>query len=114
MMAAMTAPDVALVSGDLLFASRLRATLGAGTVALVAGATVPEVRTVFVDLNSDVETRLLLVADLRARGDVRIIGFCQHDDREVRIRAMEHGADQVVTNGSLQEAALRLAGREHD
>ncbi|MDQ2961205.1 MAG: hypothetical protein M3R48_09210 [Candidatus Dormibacteraeota bacterium] len=109
----MTAPDVALVSGDLLFASRLRATLGADTVALVPGSVVPEVRTIFVDLNTDVERRLLLVAELRTRGQVRIIGFCQHDDREVRIRAMEHGADQVVTNGSLQQAAVRLAGREH-
>jgi hypothetical protein len=28
----------------------------------------------------------------------------------VRIRAMAEGADQVVTNGALQEAAIRLVG----
>jgi DNA-binding NarL/FixJ family response regulator len=114
MMAAMPSPTVALVSGDLLFASRLRAALGGGVqVALVAGADVPEVATVFVDLNGAVEARLALIRMLRARPGVRIVGFCGHDQREVRVRAMEHGADEVVTNGSLQQAAQRLVTEAH-
>ncbi len=111
----MPTPDVALVSGDLLFASRLRAALAPRTsVALARAGELPAAGTVFVDLNDEVEARIDLISALRARGDTRIIGFCQHDDREVRVRAMEHGADQVVTNGALQEAALRLIGRERD
>ncbi len=105
----MPVPDVALVSGDLLFASRLRAVLAPATpLALVPMGEVPTARTVFVDLNDDVDARIGLISALRARGDTRIIGFCQHDERTVRVRAMEQGADQVVTNGALQQAALRL------
>jgi CheY-like chemotaxis protein len=109
MMAAMATPNVALVSGDLLLASRLRAALAAtAEVALVTGGEVPTADTVFVDLNADVDSRIELIGALRARGAVRIIGFCQHDERGVRIRAKAAGADQVVTNGALQQAALRL------
>jgi DNA-binding response OmpR family regulator len=110
MMAAMPVPDVALVSGDLLFASRLRAVLAPIPVVLSTAGEVPESDTVFVDLNQDVEARIALISRLRARGAGRIIGFCQHDERAVRVRAMEHGADQVVTNGALQQAAVRLVG----
>jgi DNA-binding response OmpR family regulator len=110
MMAAMAAPDVALVSGDLLFASRLRTALAPIGVVLAAAGEVPQADTVFVDLNQEVEARIALIRALRARGGSRIIGFCQHDERAVRVRAMENGADQVVTNGALQEAALRLIG----
>ncbi len=110
MMAAMPTPDVALVSGDLLFASRLRAALAPTTVMLAANGEVPRADTVFVDLNQDVEARIALIGALRAGGASRIIGFCQHDERGVRVRAMEEGADQVVTNGALQEAAVRLLG----
>jgi DNA-binding NarL/FixJ family response regulator len=103
--------EVALVSRDLLFASRLRAVLGpVAQLALAVDGEVPEAATVFVDLNDDVDARIDLIAALRARGGTRIIGFCQHDERAVRVRAMEHGADQVVTNGALQQAALRLIG----
>ena len=110
MMAAMDRPRVALVSADLLFASRLRASLaGTADVRLAGAAEVPEEATVFVDLNDDVEVRLRLIAGLRARA-ARVIGFCNHEEREVRVRAMQHGADEVVTNGALQQAALRLLG----
>ena len=111
MMAAMPGLTVVLVSGDLLLASRLRSALrDTAVVRLATGGDVPQAENVFVDLNADVDARIELIAALRARGNVRIIGFCQHDERAVRIRAMEEGADQVVTNGALQEAALRLIG----
>ena len=107
----MATPDVVLVSGDLIFASRLRAVLGPSTqLALATGGEIPDAATVFVDLNEAVEARIELIGAMRARANTRIIGFCQHDDREVRVRAMEKGADQVVTNGALQQAALRLIG----
>jgi DNA-binding NarL/FixJ family response regulator len=115
MMAAMATPDVALVSGDLLFASRLRAVLAPATELLLAtGSEVPEAGTVFVDLNQEVDARIDLISKLRARGSARIIGFCQHDERGVRVRAMEQGADQVVTNGALQQAAIRLVATSAD
>lgn len=106
----MSGPTVALVSGDLLLGSRLRAAL-AGTAAVRPARTVADIgdaATVFVDLNADGEARIELVAELHERGDVRIVGFCQHDERDLRVRAMAAGADQVVTNGALQEAALRI------
>jgi DNA-binding NarL/FixJ family response regulator len=109
MMSAMDSPRVALVSGDLLLGSRLRAALaGIADVVFLQVGQVPDAATVFVDLNQNVEPQLAVIAALAARGGARVIGFCQHDQREVRIRAMERGADQVVTNGALQEAALRL------
>jgi DNA-binding NarL/FixJ family response regulator len=111
MMAAMASPNIALVSSDLLLASRLRAALaGVATVAVVAGDEVPPSALVFIDLNADSDSRIELIAALRSRGESRIIGFCQHNERAVRVRAMERGADQVVTNGALQQAALRLVG----
>jgi DNA-binding NarL/FixJ family response regulator len=111
MMAAMATPNVAVVSGDLLLASRLRAALtGIADVAVVAAGNVPRAELLFIDLNDDADARIALIGELRRRGPGRIIGFCQHDERAVRIRAMEEGADQVVTNGALQEAALRLVG----
>lgn len=107
----MPTPDVALVSGDLLFASRLRAVLApAAQLAVVGEREVPDADTVFVDLNDHVDARIALISALRTRGGTRIIGFCQHDERALRVRAMEGGADQVVTNGALQQAALRLLG----
>lgn len=112
MMAGMATSGVALVSSDLLLASRLRAALsGTAQVTLVSGGALPEMGTVFVDLNGDVDARIEMIRALRARGQVRIVGFCQHDERGVRIRAMAEGADQVVTNGALQQAALRLMGK---
>jgi DNA-binding NarL/FixJ family response regulator len=112
MMAAMTTPEVVMVSGDLLFASRLRAALaGVAEVGATRGEELPAAGTVFVDLNEDVDARLELIRALRARqASCRIIGFCQHEERDVRVRAMAAGADQVVTNGALQAAALRLLG----
>ena len=108
-MLAMDRPRVALVSGDLLLGSRLRAALaGSAEVIVATGGDLPHAGIVFVDLNQDVEVRLALIAALHAREGTRVVGFCQHDQRDVRIRAMESGADQVVTNGSLQQAALRV------
>jgi DNA-binding NarL/FixJ family response regulator len=111
MMAAMASPTVALVSGDLLLASRLRAALkGSASVSVVGVGDVPPAEVVFIDLNEDADTRIELIASLRRGGDRRIVGFCQHDARDVRVRAMDSGADQVVTNGALQQAARRLLG----
>ncbi len=111
MMAAMPMPDVALVSDDLILASRLRSVLAPAVPRVLSGVEgAPETGTIFVDLNRDVEARLALIGALHDRGGARIIGFCQHDDRDVRVRAMAQGADQVVTNGALQQAAVRLVG----
>ena len=75
---------------------------------VATGGEPPDAGIVFVDLNQDVEARLALIGALHARDGTRVVGFCQHDQRDVRIRAMESGADQVVTNGSLQQTALRV------
>lgn len=104
----MDPPPVALLSTDLLFASRLRAALAGTTqVTLVRTADVGNAHTVFVDLNGDVDARLDAVERL-SQEQREVIGFCNHDEREVRVRAMARGARQVVTNGALQEAARRI------
>ena len=105
--------SVALVSDDLMFASQLQAAMrrARGTFALVVGDAVPNASTVFVDLNSDADRRMALIASLRtARPGIEIIGFCHHAERELRRYALASGATRVVNNGALQLVALRLAG----
>lgn len=106
--------EIALISDDLLFASQLKAviTRTGGTLAMAANSKVlGEVDAIFVDLNSAVEERIQTIADLRVRRpESTIIAFCHHAAREVRQQAMVAGASQVLANGGLQAAALRLSG----
>ena len=114
MMVAMGSPGaIALVSDDLMFASQLTTTMrrAGGTAAVVAGDAVPAVDTVFVDLNAAIEARLALITRLRReRPQLDIVGFCGHEERDVRRRALASGATRVINNGTLQVVALRLAG----
>jgi len=105
--------SVALVSDDLMFASQLQAAMRRvrGRFALVVGDRVPLADTIFVDLNSDLERRLELIAVLReARPPTELVGFCHHAERELRRRALAAGATRVINNGALQTVALRLSG----
>jgi len=105
--------SVALVSDDLMFASQLQAAMqrAGGSFALVVGDRMPVADAIFVDLNSDLERRLELIAALRhARPAAEIVGFCHHAERELRRRALAAGATRVINNGALQVVALRLAG----
>ena len=114
MMGGMVSPGtVALVSDDLMFASRLSTTMRGvgGSAVLVRGDTVPDVAVVFVDLNDAVEPRLALIGRLRGeRPGLEIVGFSHHGDLELRRRARASGATRVVNNGSIQAVALRLSG----
>ena len=114
MMDGMGSPGtVALVSDDLMFASRLSTTMrrAGGSSVLVAGDAVPDVALVFVDLNSGVEARLALIGRLRVeRPDLEIVGFSNHGDLDLRRRARACGATRVVNNGSIQAVALRRSG----
>jgi len=105
--------SIALVSDDLMFASQLQAAMrrAGGRCALVVGDAVPDEPVVFVDLNTRMEERLELIASLREkRPAVEIVGFCHHQARELRRRALALGATRIVNNGALQAVALRLAG----
>ena len=105
--------SAALVSDDLMFASQLQVAMrrARGSLALVVGDAVPEADTVFVDLNTDHERRISLIASLREqRPAVEIVGFCHHAERDLRRRALAAGATRIVNNGALQVVALRLAG----
>ena len=105
--------SVALISDDLMFASQLQAAMrrAGGSFALVVGDRVPIVDTIFVDLNSDLERRLEVIATLRqARPPAELVGFCHHAERALRRRALAAGATRVINNGALQMVALRLAG----
>ena len=105
--------SVAMVSDDLMFASQLQAAMrrAGGSFALVVGDRVPAADAVFVDLNTDTERRVDVIAALRAdRPDQEIVGFCHHEARVLRRRALAAGATRVVNNGAFQLVALRLAG----
>ena len=114
MMVAMASPGaIALVSDDLMFASQLTTTMrrAGGSAAVVVGDAVPAVDTVFVDLNAAIEERLELISRLRSeRPALDIVGFCGHEERDVRRRALASGATRVINNGTLQIVALRLSG----
>ncbi|MGD0833467.1 MAG: hypothetical protein ABSA40_03445 [Candidatus Dormibacteria bacterium] len=109
-------PRVALLGADLILSSRLRSALTARGVALVATPreeNLPDAPLLFVDLNSDAEARLETIGRLRHRNaGAMIVGFCDHDDNQLRRRAMAAGASQVVANRHLADAALRLAAVE--
>jgi DNA-binding NarL/FixJ family response regulator len=107
------ARSIALVSDDLMFASQLQAAMRrvGGTCALVVGDRVPDASTVFVDLNTQTDDRIELIATLREqRPHAEIVGFCHHAERALRRRALDRGATRVVNNGALQAVALRLVG----
>ncbi|MGA8014731.1 MAG: hypothetical protein WCB85_02295 [Candidatus Dormiibacterota bacterium] len=102
----------ALLGTDLILASRLQAALAAAGIVLARrsrdGLPSPA-HVVFVDLNQEVDARLDAITRIRARDrDALIVGFCDHDESEVMRRAMAAGADRVVANRHLGEAALRL------
>lgn len=104
---------VALVSDDLMFASRLANTMrrAGRSAVVVAGDPVPASDLVFVDLNGAVEDRLALISRLRLeRPGLEIVGFCNHEDRALRRRARASGATRVINNGALDIVALRLSG----
>jgi DNA-binding NarL/FixJ family response regulator len=114
MMGGMVSPGtVALVSDDLMFASRLSTTMrhAGGSAVLVAGDAIPDVVVLFVDLNSAIEGRLALIGTIRAeRPDLEIVGFSHHLEIDLRRRARAAGATRVVNNGSIEAVALRRSG----
>jgi DNA-binding NarL/FixJ family response regulator len=104
---------VALVSDDLMFASRLSTTMqrAGGSAVLVQGEAVPDVALVFVDLNTAIEPRLALIARLHVeRPDLEIVGFSHHGELDLRRRARASGATRVVNHGSIGAVALRRSG----
>ncbi|HZS16180.1 MAG TPA: hypothetical protein VFC09_16445 [Candidatus Dormibacteraeota bacterium] len=105
---------VALVSDDLMFRSQLDAAVRRTGGELVVARTedIPVADALFVDLNSDSPHRLGLIARVReARPEATIVAFCHHEAKDVREAAMRVGASTCITNGALQSAAQRLAGR---
>ena len=79
MMGGMVSPGtVALVSDDLMFASRLSTTMrhAGGSAVMVTGDAVPDVAVLFVDLNTATDRRLALIGRIHAeRPDLEIVGF---------------------------------------
>lgn len=105
---------VALLSDDLMFRSQLDAAVRStgGQLVVARIAEIPEADALFVDLNADSPHRLGLIARVReAHPDATIVAFCHHEARDVREAAMRVGASTCITNGALQSAALRLAGK---
>jgi hypothetical protein len=103
---------VALLGSDLLLASRLRAALGPLGISLTqvtADPLPPAARVLFVDLNQEPDRQIEAISRLLARSPgTLVVGFCDHEEKEVRRRAMAAGARQVVANRHLAQAAGRL------
>ncbi len=106
------AAEVALLGSDLLMASRLRAALAPLGVSVSATADedrLPAASRIFVDLNQDASERIEAIGRILARHPrSRVIGFCDHDEKEVRRQAIAAGATEVVANRHLARAAVRL------
>ena len=101
-----------LLGTDLLLASRLRQALrgeGLGLVEATGGDLLPPLPVVFVDLNHEPESRVEAITQLRSRNpSATIVGFCDHGETNLMRRAKEAGADRVIANRNLAEAAVRL------
>jgi DNA-binding NarL/FixJ family response regulator len=102
----------ALLGTDLLLASRLRAALSAQGIGLIEATRdglLPPMPLIFVDLNHEPEARLEAITRLRERNpSAKIVGFGNHEEKELIRRAVASGADHVVANRHLTAAALRL------
>ena len=111
-MPSVTRPTAAgLIGNDLLMRSRLQSALPG--VALLTAPIEPDAGApgcLFVDLNTDADTRVPAIARWRtAFPDLVIVGFCGHEEAETRRQAMAAGATRVVTNGGLAAEARRVA-----
>ena len=105
---------VVLVSDDLMFRSQLGAAVRRTGGELLTARTedIPEADALFIDLNQDSPHRLGMIARVReAHPEATIVAFCHHEAKDVREAAMRVGASTCITNGALQSAALRLAGK---
>ena len=110
---------IGLVGTDLMLRSRVVAALGTIPLQRVSGvADVPtgqvdEGACVLVDLNTSPEQGIATISNLRAaHPTVELIGFCSHQDRELRQQAMAAGANRVITNGTLQAEVRRWVTRD--
>jgi len=103
---------VALLGSDLILSSRLESALAPQGVRVARAAeetALAPAPVVFIDLNSHTEGRLQVIGRLHSRDPKAVIvGFCDHDERDVRRRAVAAGAHQVVANRHLAEAAARI------
>lgn len=104
-----TARHVAVLADDLIWATRLaRAVEAAGSVAVpirdVPGLerAIAEVEAVVVDLTARGYDGIDAVATAAGAGR-RVLAVGQHDDRALRQRALDAGADRVVAYRALAE-----------
>ncbi len=109
---------LALLSSDLLMGSRVAAAAGRFSGRMVPFGERLDDTVVVVDLNpirgkDSADEMLDMIRKIRSREpEAVVIGFCGHDEKMLRIAAMEAGADQVVTNGGLADAVARLLSQE--
>jgi DNA-binding response OmpR family regulator len=108
---------VALVADDLIWATRLADLVrGAGAVAVpvrtMAGldATLPDCDAVIVDLTARAYDGVAAITAAHAAGR-RILAVGQHDDAELRRRALAAGADRVHPYRRLFEDGPRQLAR---
>lgn len=113
----MTEPAVAILADDLIWSTRLTDTVrGAGrpviAVRNVPGLTeaLPQVAEVIVDLTARAYDGIAAV-EIAAHSGHRVLCVGQHDDRELRQRAIEAGAERVYAYRVLFERGPETLGR---
>ena len=96
------APSVLILADDLIWADRLaRAVTSAAARPVVVGAlprfeaAFPDVAVAIVDLTSRAYDGLVAVERAAAAG-IRVLAVGQHDDHELRKRALAAGAERVL------------------
>ena len=104
--------QVGLITDDLIFQSQIEGPVtrhGAMLAVSSSDFLPPESELIFVDLNREADARLEYIRNLRRENaEAVIVGFCEHENRATRIRGMENGASQVVTNRWVATVADRL------
>ncbi len=112
----MSVTRVAVVADDLIWSTRLVGPLRAAGVAAVVvrdraglAAALPEVDATVIDMTARAYDGVELIRDaMLARR--RTVAVAQHDDREIRRRAIEAGAERVFAYRQLAERGADVLG----
>lgn len=105
----MPAPEVIFLSGDLIFAGRVRAVCEAAEMRFTFNTSLPqssderpaaEVRWVIVDLSTRSSLVDQIVPEVRERFPAaRVIAYAPHVHKSRILKAREAGFDEVMTRG---------------
>jgi hypothetical protein len=101
--------SVRLVSGDLLFGSKVEGMIREAGFEPVAKAD-PEIQLVIVDLTDSSTDPAVALAGARGDADVPALAYYAHTDDDIRRAALEAGFDLVVPRSRMMREGVVLIG----